>query len=79
MNKILKLIFEQWQENRLCGKSERLAYNHFSSLDTYMVDEANKNHDYLSNALYEIAERAFLAGFNTAVGLKDLINGKTEN
>lgn len=76
MNRILKLIFEQWQEDRLDGKAETLAYNRFGSLDTHTVEEANKNDNYLSNAMSEIAERAFLVGFNTAVGLKDLADGK---
>ncbi len=76
MNKILGLIFNQWQEDRPDGKAEVLAYNFFSEDNNHTVDEAIENHNYLSNAMNEIAERAFLAGFNTAVGLKDLVDGK---
>ncbi|MCM1133885.1 MAG: hypothetical protein NC340_10500 [Ruminococcus flavefaciens] len=78
INKILKLIFEQWQEDKLDGRAETAAYDYFSRRSNYTLDEANKNHDYLGNALYEAEERAFLAGFNTAVRLKDLVDGKTE-
>lgn len=75
MNAILKLIFEQWQEDRVDGKAETRAYNRFSDRTAYTPEEINKNEDYLCSAMNEIAERAFLVGFNTAVGLKDLLDG----
>lgn len=70
MNKILKFIFDQWQEDRFDGKAETLALNRFCNTEIYSVEDANKNSDYLYEATNEVAERAFL------VGLKDLVDGK---
>lgn len=77
MDGILKLIFTQWQDNRLNGVNESVAYRRFCDENTHTLEEIEANTDLLSNALYEMAERAFIAGFNTSAELNKLLDGVT--
>lgn len=76
MNDLLKVIFDQWQEDRLNGSAENRAYSNLCYVDKMPVEKQIENEDYLHNALSEVSERSFLVGFQTALGLKDLLDGK---
>lgn len=76
MNDLLKVIFDQWQEERLNGSAENSAYSCLCHAEELSTEKQWENEDYLYNALKEVAERSFLVGFQTALGLKDLLDGK---